>query len=126
MRHLVALGLLIAGVIHLLPLTGLLGSAHLAALYGLPFDEPNLAILMRHRAVLFGLLGAYLVLAAFKPAHRVIACVGGLISVVAFLALAWSTGGTNPQLDRVVLADLVALAGLLVSAAAMAWSTRHS
>lgn len=29
--------------------------------------EPNLEILMRHRAVLFGLIGAFMVFAAFKP-----------------------------------------------------------
>ena len=38
--------------------------------FGIALDEPNLQILMRHRAVLFGLLGALLVAAAFIPALR--------------------------------------------------------
>ena len=67
MRYLVSGSLVLAGVIHLLPLSGLLGAERLAALYGLDFSEPNLSILMRHRAVLFGLLGAFLVFAAFRP-----------------------------------------------------------
>ena len=58
MSKLVTLLLLVAGVIHLLPLSGVLGAQRLAALYGLAFDEANLLLMMRHRAVLFGLLGA--------------------------------------------------------------------
>ena len=59
--------LIVVGVIHLLPLSGVLGGAQLFSLYGVPVDDPNLEILMRHRAVLFGLLGVFLVYAAFKP-----------------------------------------------------------
>lgn len=34
--------LIIVGIIHLLPVTGVLGAAHLERRYGLRFDEPNL------------------------------------------------------------------------------------
>ncbi|XLY87847.1 hypothetical protein ACK8QS_20175 [Ectopseudomonas mendocina] len=78
MSTLIAVLLLVAGVIHLLPLVGMLGSERLNALYGIALDEPNLQILMRHRAVLFGLLGALLVAAAFLPALRSAALIGGL------------------------------------------------
>lgn len=120
MRHLVTACLLIAGLIHLLPLPGVLGADRLAALYGLPgrpFDDPNLVILMRHRAVLFGLLGGLLVLAAFRPTLQGIAFVAGFVSVLSFLWLAWSVGHHNAQIDRVVTADWVALACLVVGAA---------
>jgi uncharacterized BrkB/YihY/UPF0761 family membrane protein len=118
MRRLVSGMLLLVGVIHLLPLVGVLGSEQLASLYGLPFAEPNLAILMRHRAVLFGILGVFFVLAAFRPALKPAAFVVGFVSVVSFLALAWSVGGYNAQLARVVTADLVALACLVIGLAA--------
>ena len=68
MRHLVTAALLIVGVIHLLPLAGVLGAERLNQLYGIDASEPNLAVLMRHRAVLFGLLGGFFVLAAFRQA----------------------------------------------------------
>jgi hypothetical protein len=113
-NKLVALLLLVAGIIHLLPLTGVLGGERLNALYGLALDEPNLQILMRHRAVLFGLLGALLVAAAFIPGLRTLALLGGLLSVISFLLLSWSAPLYNEALRRVVVADWVALACLLL------------
>jgi hypothetical protein len=121
MRYLVSVMLVIVGVIHLLPLSGVLGSEKLAALYGLPFEEPNLLILMRHRAVLFGLLGGFLLFAAFSSAYQTAALVAGLISVVSFLGLAWPVAAANAQLARVFSVDLLALACLVVGAAAQVY-----
>lgn len=118
MRYLVATMLVAVAVIHLLPVAGVLGSARLAALYGIAFDDPNLSILMRHRAILFGLLGAFLLCAAFRPALQLAALVAGLVSVLSFLYLAWSVGGYNLQVGRVVTADVIALACLIVGSGA--------
>jgi hypothetical protein len=114
MRYLVSTMLVAVGVIHLLPVLGALGADRLATLYGLAVDDPNLAILLRHRAILFGLLGLFLVLAAFKPALQRLAFLGGFVSVASFLGIAWQVGNYNPQVGRVVIADLVALGCLLV------------
>ncbi|MBU6365363.1 MAG: phosphopantetheine adenylyltransferase [Gemmatimonadetes bacterium] len=118
MRHLVSAMLAVVGLIHLLPAVGALGAARLEALYGIPVAEPNLAILLRHRAVLFGVLGVFLLVAAVRPAWQPAALAAGFVSVLSFLALAWSVGGTNAQLARVVTADVVALACLVVGAVA--------
>lgn len=126
MRHLVSAMLVVAGVIHLLPLSGVLGADRLATLYGLPFAEPNLAILMRHRAVLFGLLGAALCIAAFRPAWQPWAFAAGFVSVLSFLLLAWMEGGTNAQIARVVMADWVALGALVIGGVAWALGTDRS
>jgi hypothetical protein len=117
MRYFVAVTLLVGGAIHLLPLVGVLGADWLALLYGLPIVEPNLAILMRHRAVLFGLVGGLMVFAIFKPALRPVALAVGLLSVSSFLYLAWSVGQYNALLSRVVAADILALVCLLAGAA---------
>ena len=111
---LISLMLVIAGIIHVLPLAGVAGSQRLAALYGLDFSDPNLAILMRHRAVLFGLLGVFLIYAAFKPSQQPVAFAAGLVSAASFLWLAWSTGGYNSLVAKVVAADVVALVCLIV------------
>ena len=107
--------LIVAGIIHLLPLAGLLGPHHLARLYGVVIADPDLIILMRHRAVLLALTGGWLIAGAWQPGLRRTACVAGLVSTVSFLALAWSAGGTNALLARVVVADVVALGCLLVA-----------
>ena len=69
---------------------------------------------MRHRAVLFGLIGAFMVFAAFKPAFQTVAFIAGFISVVSFLYLACAVGSYNEQVGRVFVADVVALAFLVV------------
>ena len=125
MRYLVSICLLVAAVIHLLPVVGVLGGDRLQSLYGVSIDGPDLQILMRHRAVLFGLLGGLLIAAAFRPDLRAAALVMGIGSTVSFLVIAWSAGGYNPQLARVVYADIAAVL-LLVVAAAIEWgATRH-
>jgi hypothetical protein len=122
MRYLVSAMLVIVAIIHLLPLSGVIGSERLASLYGISFGEPNIAILMRHRAVLFGLLGLFILYAAFAPCFQVAAFVIGFVSVVSFLWLASSVGGYNAAIGRVVTADIVALVCLIVGAAAYAYA----
>lgn len=107
--------LILVGIIHLLPITGVLGVDRLASLCGLAFDDPSLVILMRHRAILFGLLGALLVAAAFAPSLQPAALLGGLVSVLSFLWLAWSSPTYNEALRKVVIADWIALAALSIA-----------
>ena len=107
----------LVALIHLLPLAGVLGAAKLSSLYGIPVQDPNLEILMRHRAVLFGLLAAFLAYAAFhRPLHG-LALVAAGVSVVSFLVLAAMVGSYNAALSTVVQADIVALVLLVVAAA---------
>jgi len=112
--RLVAASLIVAGIIHLVPITGVLGADRLAALYGLPIADPNLVILMRHRAVLFGLLGAFMVYAAFRPALQILAFVAGFLSVLSFFWIAWSVGGYNDSISRIVTGDVVAFVSLVI------------
>ena len=107
--------LILVGVIHLLPISGVLGAERLSALYGLSFQEPNISILMRHRAVLFGILGLFFVYAAFQPTLQPLAFAAGFISVISFIGIAWSVGGYNGAVGKIVLADQVALASLLLA-----------
>lgn len=113
MKYIVPAALVVAAIIHLLPLSGVLGAAQLEKLYGLPIGEPNLEILMRHRAVLFGLLGGFLLVAAFRPELHGMALAAGMASVISFLYLAWSVGGYNAAIGRVFTVDLVALVCLV-------------
>ncbi|GAB3024252.1 phosphopantetheine adenylyltransferase [Bowmanella dokdonensis] len=107
--------LVLVGIIHLLPVSGVLGVERLVALYGISLGEPNIEILMRHRAVLFGLLGLFLVYAAFRPTLQRLAIIAGFVSVVSFIGIAWSVGGYNESVHKVVIADIIALVALIVA-----------
>ena len=126
LRYVVPATLILVGLIHLLPLSGALGSDRLASLYGISFSEPNLVILMRHRAVLFGLLGVFMIFAAFRPLFRTVAFIAGFISVVSFLWIAGIASSYNDQVGRVVTADVIALICLVVGSVAHAYAqNRH-
>jgi hypothetical protein len=112
MRYIVPVALLITALIHALPLLGLTGGARLATLYGIADMDASLEILLRHRAVLFGLLAAFLAYAAFNRELHGIALVGASISVLSFLALALTTGGYNQAVATVVKVDMVAAVAL--------------
>jgi hypothetical protein len=120
--YITAAALLAAGAIHLLPLAGVLGPARLQMLYGIAVDDPNLLVLLRHRAVLFGLLGGALLVAAFRQQFAGPALLAAIVSVGAFLALALTTPGLNAALGRVVVIDAVVLA-LLIAAAIVWWAS---
>lgn len=115
MRYFITITLLLVALIHALPLLGVLGAARLSVLYGIPVTEPNLEILLRHRAVLFGMLAAFLAYASFKPELHTLALTGGLLSVGSFMALLLMVGSPNAALQTVFKVDVVAL-GLLLAA----------
>lgn len=125
MRHLISAMLVVVAVIHLLPVAGVLGGDRLTALYGVSLSEPNLAILMRHRAVLFGMLGLFLVVSAFRPSLQPVAFGAGFVSVLSFLWIARSVGSYNAHVARVFAADVVALVCLVVGAAAYVYLNRR-
>ena len=100
--------LLVVAVIHLLPISGFFGSERLSALYGVDITNSNLQILMRHRAVLFGILGAFFAYAAFNPNLQVIAFIAALVSLTSFFFLSFSVGEFNEAIRKVVIADVVA------------------
>ena len=121
MRIVVAIAFLAVGLVNLLPVAGASSDAMLTRLYGVAIDEPDLSVLMRHRAVLFGVVGGLLVAAAFVPSWRGVAAAAALISMVSFTALAWLTPGSSPAIDRIATIDVVASAVLLLALALDRW-----
>ncbi|MDX2004366.1 MAG: hypothetical protein SFU83_03735 [Meiothermus sp.] len=124
MNYLVSTMLLALAFIHLLPLVGVLGGEPLSRLYGLRFEEPNLSILMRHRAVLFGLLGAFLALSAFQPSMYAIGLIAAFVSVASFVLLAQLEGGYNSHIRTVLWVDLAGLACVAIGGIALLYSQR--
>ncbi|HYD82071.1 MAG TPA: phosphopantetheine adenylyltransferase [Paucimonas sp.] len=123
MQLLISISLVVAAIIHLLPLAGAAGPHALSALYGVPFDDPNLQVLMRHRAAMFGILGGFLLHAAFARRLQAIAILMGLASAGSFVWIAFAVGGYNAALNRVVQADLLAI-GCLLAGGGLWWAHR--
>ncbi len=113
----------VAGLIHLLPLAGITGAAAIERLYGMRITEPDLLIVLRHRALLFGLLGMCLLIAPFRPAWQLPVLAIAVVSAAGFVILALLTEGYSQAIWRVVIADCIALATLGL-AAAVIWAER--
>jgi hypothetical protein len=103
---------LIAAAINLAPVAGAFSAERISALYGVPILDPTLETLMRHRAVLFGIVGVLLAVAAFRPSLQTPAAAAGFVSMLSFIAMAWLVGDVTPALRRIMIADLVGSAAL--------------
>jgi hypothetical protein len=121
MKYVSIVALLVAGIIHLLPVPGVMGVSTLARLYGIQVNDPNTAILLQHRALLFGVLGVLMLSAIALPWLRVTALAVALFSAASFIAVAVAVGGYNPAIGRVVVADIVASVLLAAGLVAELW-----
>jgi len=105
--------MLVVAAIHLVPISGFFGADRLASLYGIEITNGNLEILMRHRAVLFGILGAFFAYAAFTPAVQPIAFAAAFASLASFFYLAFTVGKFSDSIRKIVIGDVVAAVCLL-------------
>lgn len=111
------------GLINFIPVAGVLSGARITQLYGVGVESGDLEILMRHRAVLFGILGALILISVVKKGWRLPACVAGLISMVSFIVLAWLVGDFGETLQRIILIDI---AGSVMAVLAIVLLVRQS
>lgn len=112
-------GFLVAAIINLLPLMGVMGAPQLERMYGVSIEGADMAVLMRHRAILFGVVGALLAAAAFMPSLRLVAFLAGMLSMVSFLVFQALEGETNAALGRVAMVDYVGIAALAIAGVAV-------
>lgn len=119
MQILIIGGFLVAALINLLPVMGIVGAPQLERMYGVAIEGSDLAVLMRHRAILFGIVGALLAAAAFVPSFRWAAFFAGMLSMVSFLVFQALEGETNAELGRVALVDYAGIAALAIAGVAV-------
>ena len=106
--------LIIVGLINFIPVFAVLSAERLAFAYDIEINSPSVEILLRHRALMFGLIGGFIIYSAFKPALQKIAIWGGFISMAGFVALSGMVGGYSASMQSVLNVDYLALAALLV------------
>lgn len=106
--------LLITGIVHLLPFSFMILPGQLQKSYGVDMTDPNLQLLLRHRALFFGMIGGFLLYSVIKKRYYGLASFLGLVSMGSFVLLYYTIGGINTQLRDVMLIDIYLFFPLLV------------
>lgn len=115
MSKFITVCLVIVGLINILPVVGMLGAQRLEGAYDVVLSSNDLIILMRHRALLFGILGGFMLYAAFVPAYQNVAMVMTAVSMIGFIVIAYMTTGYNSAINNVLIIDGVGIIFLLAA-----------
>lgn len=108
--------LFLCGLIHLLPFALAFMPDRIASAYGVEVSGSDMALLLRHRAVLFGIVGAIMVHSSLTRSNYLLATLTGLVSMLSFVWLFMHIGGINDSLRRIMLVDMAASLALAVTA----------
>ncbi|MDB4528551.1 phosphopantetheine adenylyltransferase [Pseudomonadales bacterium] len=107
--------LVVVGLINLAPVIGVISTQKLESAYSVTLAGNDLAILVRHRALLFGILGAFILYSAFSPRYQPAAMIMAAASMVGFAWLVLSTGGYNEAIRKVLFIDILGILFLLAA-----------
>lgn len=116
MSKLITFLLVIVGLINFIPVAGVLSVQKLEGAYNIALSSNELMILMRHRALLFGVLGGFILYSAFVPSYQTTAMIMAGISMVGFAVLAHSATGFNTSINKVLIVDYVGIFFLAIAA----------
>jgi hypothetical protein len=105
-----------AGLINLLPMVGALSKNRIEALYDVTIEDGNYEILMRHRAVLLGIIGTLMIASAFDTTLRPAGYAAGFTAMLGYLLLAIIIPNHNTNIRRVATVDIIATIALLTAA----------
>lgn len=111
------LALIFVGLLHAVPAISGLSASRLASLYKVDADDKVLLVLLRHRAVLFGILAAGCFYSAFTQTAALEISIAGLVAMLSFVGIAFSIPHQSPAIQKIAMADVV---GLVVLAAGWA------
>jgi len=113
------------GVINFLPVIGVLSAEKLSGAYSVELIGNDIIILMRHRALLFGLVGGFILYSVFKPSYQSAAMVMAAISMLGFLYFVWASGDYNASTSKIATIDLVGIVCLVI-VSVLKYVTRNS
>jgi hypothetical protein len=106
--------LFLAGVINFIPSSLAFLPKKINASYGINVTDGNLELLLRHRAVLFGIIGGLMIFSAISKRYYDLSVIIGSISMVSFVILYYSIGTINDELKKVMLFDVAAIVVLAI------------
>lgn len=108
--------LVVIGVLTASPSITAFNPSGITALYGVTLENDAALLLVRHRQIMLGVLGATLVCGAFFSSLRMMAITINVLSKSAFLGFSLTTPTLTPGLQRIVYFDVVSIVLLLMSA----------
>ena len=117
--------LITVGLINFLPVIGIISAGKLSAAYAVELIGNDIVILMRHRALLFGLIGGFMLYSVWKPSYQSVAMVMAAISMLGFLFFVAAADHYNASITKIAIIDLIGLAGLAI-AAGLKYLSRNS
>ncbi len=117
--------LITVGLINFLPVIGIISAEKLSAAYAVELIGNDIVILMRHRALLFGLIGGFMLYSVWKPSYQSVAMVMAAISMLGFLFFVAAADHYNASITKITIIDLIGLAALAI-AAGLKYLSRNS
>jgi heme A synthase len=109
MEFIYRMTLFIAGLINLLPALLAFLPDKISKSYGIDIPNSNYELLLRHRAILFGIIGGLMIFSAVVKKYYEIATTAGLISMLSFIILYFLIDkDINSELKKVMMIDVVA------------------
>jgi predicted tellurium resistance membrane protein TerC len=115
MKRAISIILFAVGLMNLYPIIGVLSADSLNNLYGVAILDNDLLILMRHRAVMLGIIGGFMMVAAFRQNLQLPAIIAGLVSMVAFVGLTLGAEDFGDSVNKVMLADVFGSLALIAA-----------
>lgn len=107
--------LFIAGLINFVPSMLAFLPNKIANSYGIEVPDASLELLLRHRAVLFGIVGGIMIFAALTKKYYNLASTIGLVSMISFLILFFlMEGSISKELEKVMKIDAIGIVILVV------------
>lgn len=107
--------LFLAGVINLLPSILAFLPDKISKSYGIELPNQNYELLLRHRAILFGIIGGLMIYSAIAKKYYPLATTAGLISMISFILLFLLIGkDINSELKQVMIIDVIGTIILLL------------
>ena len=114
MEHIFRISLFIAGIINFIPSLIAFWPDKISKSYGIEIPDSNFELLLRHRAILFGIVGGLMIFSVFSKKYYDLSVILGLISMVSFLILYFSIDGINKELAIVMKLDAFAIVILII------------
>lgn len=107
--------LFIVGLINFMPSVLAILPNKISQSYGINIPNANYELLLRHRAVLFGIIGGLIIYSAISKKYYSLSVIVGLISMVSFLILfKLVDGNVNAELEKVMSIDIAGIIILLI------------